>query len=87
MTLNLVFGEYFQKALPEINNQSSSRDYQSHLRFYLMLALALLLFLLTVILGTLIKLQLHQGIPSSYSVRNPHSNNGIIFPPNYEDGT
>uniref|UniRef100_A0ACB8EBM3 Uncharacterized protein n=1 Tax=Sphaerodactylus townsendi TaxID=933632 RepID=A0ACB8EBM3_9SAUR len=90
VTLNLVFAENFQEALPEMKNQSSGPDYQSDLQFYLVLALALMsfLFLLTVILVILMKLQ-KSGNPKFLQcfAPVPHSNAGAIFPPNFEDGT
>ncbi|XP_015266633.1 PREDICTED: protocadherin gamma-B1-like [Gekko japonicus] len=90
VTLNLVFAENFQEALPEMKTQSISPDYQSDLQFYLVLALALIsfLFLLTVILAILMKLR-RSGNPKFLQcfAPVPHSNNGIIFPPNYEEGT
>ncbi|XP_048371367.1 protocadherin gamma-B5-like isoform X5 [Sphaerodactylus townsendi] len=90
VTLNLVFAENFQEALPEMKNQSDIPDYQSDLQFYLVLALALIsfLFLLTVILAILMKLR-RSGNPKFLQcfAPVPHSNNGIIFPPNYEEGT
>ncbi|KAL8194386.1 UNVERIFIED_CONTAM: hypothetical protein K2H54_016542 [Gekko kuhli] len=90
VTLNLVFAENFQEALPEMKNQSSSPDYQSDLQFYLVLALTLMsfLFLLTVILAILMKLR-RSGNPKFLQCFGPisHSNAGAIFPPNFEDGT
>ncbi|KAL8194388.1 UNVERIFIED_CONTAM: hypothetical protein K2H54_016568 [Gekko kuhli] len=90
VTLNMVFAENFQEALPEMKTQSISPDYQSDLQFYLVLALALIsfLFLLTVILAILMKLR-RSGNPKFLQCFGPipHSNNGIIFPPNYEEGT
>ncbi|XP_015266637.1 PREDICTED: protocadherin gamma-B1-like [Gekko japonicus] len=90
VTLNLVFAENFQEALPEMKNQSSSPDYQSDLQFYLVLALALMsfLFLLTVILAILMKLR-KSGNPKFLQCFGPipHSSAGAIFPPNFEDGT
>ncbi|KAL8194390.1 UNVERIFIED_CONTAM: hypothetical protein K2H54_016591 [Gekko kuhli] len=90
VTLNMVFAENFQEALPEMKTQSISPDYQSDLQFYLVLALALIsfLFLLTVILAILMKLR-RSGNPKFLQcfAPVPHSNNGIIFPPNYEEGT
>ncbi|XP_054840719.1 protocadherin gamma-B4-like isoform X6 [Eublepharis macularius] len=90
VTLNLVFAENFQEALPEMKNQSSSPDYQSDLQFYLVLALALMsfLFLLTVILAVLMKLR-QSGNPKFLQcfAPVPHSKAGAIFPPNFEDGT
>ncbi|XP_061442206.1 protocadherin gamma-B4-like isoform X12 [Rhineura floridana] len=90
ITLNLVFAENFQEALPEMKNQPSSSEYQSDLQFYLVLALALIsfLFLLTVIL--VITMKLHRsGNPRFLQCFGPvpHSKNGAIFPPTFEDGT
>ncbi|KAK9403757.1 protocadherin gamma-B1-like [Crotalus adamanteus] len=59
VTLNLVFAENFQEALPEMKNQMNSSEDQSDLQFYLVVALALMsfLFLLSVILAIAIKLR------------------------------
>ncbi|XP_053101874.1 protocadherin gamma-B5-like [Hemicordylus capensis] len=88
--LNLVFAENFQEALPEMKNQSSDSEYQSDLQFYLVLALALIsfLFLLTVILAIMMKLR-RSGNPKFLQcfAPVPHSNNAVIFPPNYEEAT
>ncbi|XP_042319253.1 protocadherin gamma-B5-like isoform X2 [Sceloporus undulatus] len=90
VSLNLVFAENFQEALPEINNQSKDPEYQSDLQFYLVLVLALIsfLFLLTVILAILMKLR-RSGSPKFLQCFGPvpHSNNAVLFPPNYEEGT
>ncbi|XP_048371363.1 protocadherin gamma-B5-like isoform X3 [Sphaerodactylus townsendi] len=90
VTLNLVFAENFQEALPEMKNQSSLPDYQSDLQFYLVLALALIsfFFLLTVIVAILMKLR-KSGNPKFLQcfAPVPHSKAGAIFPPHFEDGT
>nr|XP_060630186.1 protocadherin gamma-B5-like isoform X1 [Anolis sagrei ordinatus] len=90
VSLNLVFAETFQEALPEINSQPRDPEYQSDLQFYLVLALALIsfLFLLTVILAILTKIR-RSGSPKFLQCFGPvpHSNNAVIFPPNYEEGT
>ncbi|XP_053250913.1 protocadherin gamma-B2-like [Podarcis raffonei] len=90
ITLNLVFAENFQEALPEMKRQPSSSEYQSDLQFYLVLALAVIsfLFLLTVILAVTMKLHQsgHPRFPQCFGPV-PHSKNGAIFPPNFEDGT
>ncbi|XP_062835561.1 protocadherin gamma-B5 isoform X33 [Anolis carolinensis] len=90
VTLNLVFAETFQEALPEINSPSRDPEYQSDLQFYLVLALALIsfLFLLTAILAILTKIR-RSGSPKFLQCFGPipHSNNAVIFPPNYEEGT
>ncbi|XP_042319291.1 protocadherin gamma-B1-like [Sceloporus undulatus] len=90
VSLNLVFAENFQEALPEINSQPRDPAYQSDIQFYLVLALALIsfLFLLTVILAILTKFQ-RSGSPKFLQCFGPvpHSNNAVLFPPNYEEGT
>uniref|UniRef100_A0A6J0U297 Protocadherin gamma-B1-like isoform X29 n=1 Tax=Pogona vitticeps TaxID=103695 RepID=A0A6J0U297_9SAUR len=90
VSLNLVFAESFQEAIPEISSQSNDPEYQSDIQFYLVLALAMIsfLFLLTVILVIMMKLR-RSGSPKFLQcfAPIPHSNNAIIFPPNYEEGT
>ncbi|XP_053101878.1 protocadherin gamma-B1-like [Hemicordylus capensis] len=90
VTLNLVFAENFQEALPEMNTQPSDSEYQSDLQFYLVLALALVsfLFLVTVTLTIMMKLRKsrHPTFLQCF-VPAPHSKTGAIFPPNYKDGT
>ncbi|XP_042319252.1 protocadherin gamma-B1-like isoform X1 [Sceloporus undulatus] len=90
VSLNLVFAETFQEALPEINSPSRDPEYQSDLQFYLVISLALIsfLFLLTVILAILTKLR-RSGSPKFLQcfAPIPHSNNAVLFPPNYEEGT
>ncbi|XP_032076288.1 protocadherin gamma-B5-like [Thamnophis elegans] len=90
VSLNLIFAENFQEALPEINNQTMDSEQQSELQFYLVLALTLIsfLFLLTVTLVIMMKLRQSGNLtflPCFAPI--PHSNNAIIFPPNYEEGT
>ncbi|XP_042319271.1 protocadherin gamma-B5-like isoform X19 [Sceloporus undulatus] len=90
ITLNLVFAENFQEALPEMKNQSRDSVVQSDLQFYLVLALALIsfLFLLTVIVAITMKLR-QSGNPKFLQCFGPvpHSTAGAMFPPNFEDGT
>ncbi|XP_015266647.1 PREDICTED: protocadherin gamma-B5-like [Gekko japonicus] len=88
VTLNLVFAENFQEALPEMDTQPSDSDYQSDLQFYLVLALALVsfLFLLTVTLTIMMKLRQSKN-PTFLQCFIPDTKTGAIFPPNYEDGT
>nr|XP_048717690.1 protocadherin gamma-B1-like isoform X38 [Caretta caretta] len=90
VTLNLVFAENFQEALPEMSDQSSDSASQSDLQFYLVLALALIsfFFLLTVTLVIVMKLRssrkpklLQCFGPDSYSEASHR------FPLNYDDGT
>ncbi|XP_032076289.1 LOW QUALITY PROTEIN: uncharacterized protein LOC116510750 [Thamnophis elegans] len=90
VSLNLIFAENFQEALPEINNQTMDSEQQSELQFYLVLALTLIsfLFLLTVTLVIMMKLRQSGNLtflPCFAPI--PHSSNAIIFPPNYEEGT
>ncbi|XP_039340408.1 protocadherin gamma-B5-like [Mauremys reevesii] len=90
VTLNLVFAENFQEALPEMSNQSGDFTSQSNLQFYLVLALALIsfLFLLTVTLAIVMKLG-RSGNPKLLQCFGPdlYPKTGSVFPPNYEDGT
>ncbi|XP_029142579.1 protocadherin gamma-B1-like [Protobothrops mucrosquamatus] len=90
VTLNLVFAENFQEALPEMKNQMKNSEDQSDLQFYLVVALAVMsfLFLLSVILAIAIKLR-QSGSPRFLQCLGPvpHSTTGVIFPPNFEDGT
>ncbi|KAL7984687.1 hypothetical protein Chor_003257 [Crotalus horridus] len=90
VSLNLIFAENFQEALPEINNQTTDSEQQPELQFYLVLALTLIsfLFLLTVTLVIMMKLRQSGNLkflPCFAPI--PHSSNAIIFPPNYEEGT
>uniref|UniRef100_A0A8C0JBM0 Cadherin domain-containing protein n=1 Tax=Chelonoidis abingdonii TaxID=106734 RepID=A0A8C0JBM0_CHEAB len=90
VTLNLVFAENFQEALPEMSDQSGDSTPQSDLQFYLVLALALIsfLFLLTVTLAIVMKLRRSRK-PKLLQCfgPDPYSKTGSMFPPNYEDGT
>ncbi|XP_060134090.1 protocadherin gamma-B5 isoform X24 [Zootoca vivipara] len=90
VVLNLVVAENFQEALPEMTRQSSDTEHHSDLQFYLVLALALIsfLFLLTVILVIVMKLQ-QSGNPKLFQCFEPNafSKAQVIFPPNYEEGT
>uniref|UniRef100_A0A8C4YI63 Cadherin domain-containing protein n=1 Tax=Gopherus evgoodei TaxID=1825980 RepID=A0A8C4YI63_9SAUR len=90
VTLNLVFAENFQEALPEMSDQSGDSASQSDLQFYLVLALALIsfLFLLTVTLAIVMKLRRSRNIPVLQCFGSDHySKAGHGFPPNYCDGT
>ncbi|XP_037763055.1 protocadherin gamma-B5 isoform X4 [Chelonia mydas] len=90
VTLNLVFAENFQEALPEMSDQSGDSASQSDLQFYLVLALALIsfLFLLTVTLAIVMKLR-RSGNPKLLQCfgPDPYPRTGSVFPPNYEDGS
>ncbi|XP_077165932.1 protocadherin gamma-B5-like isoform X4 [Paroedura picta] len=88
VTLNLVFAENFQEALPEMDTQPSDSGSQSDLQFYLVLALALIsfLFLVTVTLAIVMKLRQSRN-PTFLQCFVPDAKTGAIFPPSYEDGT
>ncbi|XP_054840799.1 LOW QUALITY PROTEIN: uncharacterized protein LOC129333291 [Eublepharis macularius] len=88
VTLNLVFAENFQEALPEMNTQPSESEYQPDLQFYLVLALALVsfLFLVTVTLTIVMKLRRSRN-PTLLQCFIPDAKTGAVSPPNYEDGT
>ncbi|CAM5170915.1 unnamed protein product [Natator depressus] len=90
VTLNLVFAENFQEALPEMSDQSGDSAPQSDLQFYLVLALALIsfLFLITIIVVIAMKVRSSKGSsilqyvrPALYSKADP------TFLPDYKDGT
>ncbi|CAM4601887.1 unnamed protein product, partial [Caretta caretta] len=90
VTLNLVFAESFQEALPEMRDQSGDLKSQSDLQFYMVLALALIsfLFLITIIVVIAMKVRnsksssvLQYVRPALYSKADP------TFLPSYEDGT
>ncbi|XP_063155980.1 protocadherin gamma-B2-like [Candoia aspera] len=89
-SLNLVFAENFQGALPEMKSQPNNSEDQSNLQFYLVLTLTLVsfLFLVAVILAIIMKLQRSRN-PTFLQcfIPDSHSKTGAIFPPNYEDGT
>ncbi|XP_065411879.1 protocadherin gamma-B5-like isoform X34 [Chrysemys picta bellii] len=90
VTLNLVFAENFQEALPEMSDQSGDSAPQSGLQFYLVLALASIsfLFLLTVTLAIVMKLRRSRNLPVLQCFGSDHySKAGPGFPPNYCDGT
>ncbi|KAM3840184.1 protocadherin gamma-B5-like isoform 9-T9 [Vipera latastei] len=90
VTLNLVFAENFQEALPKMKNQLSNSEYQSDLQFYLVLTIAVIsfLFLFTVILALVMKLR-QSGNPRFLQCFGPvpHTKTGAIFPSNFEEGT
>ncbi|XP_044883723.1 protocadherin gamma-B5-like isoform X18 [Mauremys mutica] len=90
VTLNLVFAENFQEALPEMSDQSGDSESQSGFTIILVIALALIsfLFLLTVSLAIVMKLRTSRK-PKLLQCfgPEPYSKTGSVFPPNYEDGT
>ncbi|CAM5133741.1 unnamed protein product [Eretmochelys imbricata] len=90
VTLNLVFAENFQEALPEMSDQSGDSESQSGFTVILVVALALIsfLFLLTVTLAIVMKLRTSRK-PKLLQCfgPDPYSKTGSMFPPNYEDGT
>uniref|UniRef100_A0A8C3XKS4 Cadherin domain-containing protein n=1 Tax=Chelydra serpentina TaxID=8475 RepID=A0A8C3XKS4_CHESE len=90
VTLNLVFAENFQEAVPEMSDQSGDFASQSDLQFYLVLSLALIsfLFLLTVTLAIVMKLRRSRNLPVLQCFGcDPYSKAGPGFPPNCYDGT
>ncbi|XP_074924137.1 protocadherin gamma-B5-like isoform X27 [Chelonoidis abingdonii] len=89
VTLNLVFAENFQEALPEMSDQSGDSTPQSDLQFYLVLALALIsfLFLLTVALAIVMKCGRSMNPPVLRCFGSDYSKEGPGLPPSYCDGT
>ncbi|EMP35335.1 Protocadherin gamma-B1 [Chelonia mydas] len=90
VTLNLVFAENFQEALPEMSDQSGDSESQSGFTIILVVALALIsfLFLLTVTLAIVMKLRTSRK-PKLLQCfgPDPYSKTSSMFPPSYEDGT
>ncbi|XP_043346662.1 protocadherin gamma-B5-like isoform X11 [Dermochelys coriacea] len=90
VTLNLVFAENFQEALPEMNDQSGDSESQSGFTIILVVTLALIsfLFLLTVTLAIVMKLRTSRKSKLLQCFGpDPYSKAGSMFPPRYEDGT
>ncbi|KAM9129972.1 protocadherin gamma-B1-like isoform 8-T8 [Pangshura tecta] len=85
VTLNLVFAENFQEALPEMSDQSDDSASQSDLQFYLVLALALIsfLFLLTVTLAIVMKFYRSRNPPVLRCFSSDYSKAGPRFSPSY----
>ncbi|XP_070797134.1 protocadherin gamma-B6-like [Pituophis catenifer annectens] len=89
-SLNMVFAQNFQEALPEMNAQPNNSEDQSKLQLYLVLTLTLVsfLFLVAVILAIIMKLQgLRNPTFFQCLIPDSHSKTGTVLPPNYEDGT
>ncbi|XP_065411857.1 protocadherin gamma-B5-like isoform X13 [Chrysemys picta bellii] len=90
VTLNLVFAENFQEALPEMSDQSGDSAPQSDLQFYLVLALALIsfLFLLTIVAVLMMKFRRSVN-PTVLQCFSPslYSKSSARCPPNCGDGT
>ncbi|XP_065266020.1 protocadherin gamma-B5-like [Emys orbicularis] len=90
VTLNLVFAENFQEALPEMSDQSGDSESQSGFTIILVVALALIsfLFLLTVTLAIMMKLRKSRK-PKLLQCfgPDPYSKTSSMFSPNYQDGT
>uniref|UniRef100_A0A8C4YJ20 Cadherin domain-containing protein n=1 Tax=Gopherus evgoodei TaxID=1825980 RepID=A0A8C4YJ20_9SAUR len=90
VTLNLVFAENFQEALPEMSNQSSDSESQSGFTIILVVALALIsfLFLFTVISVLIFKCR-RPRTPPVFGSYNPdlYSSLGPKFSCNYSNGT
>ncbi|CAM5133714.1 unnamed protein product [Eretmochelys imbricata] len=89
VTLNLVFAESFQEALPEMSDQPGDSASQSDLQFYLVLALALIsfLFLLAVTLAIVMKFYRARNPPVLRCFGSDYSKAGPRFPPSYCDAT
>ncbi|XP_069510252.1 protocadherin gamma-B5-like isoform X14 [Ambystoma mexicanum] len=90
VSLNMVFAENMQEALPELSNQSHTSDNQSNLKVYLVIALALIscLFILTLMLLIISKcrepkkLKIFESLnPALYPHIDPR------FTSNYQNGT
>ncbi|XP_053893415.1 protocadherin gamma-B5-like [Malaclemys terrapin pileata] len=89
VTLNLVFAENFQEALPEMSDQSGDSAPQSDLQFYLVLALAFIsfLFLITIIVAIAMKVRSSKSSSIQYVRPALYSKADPRFLPDYENGT
>ncbi|XP_069510256.1 protocadherin gamma-B4-like isoform X18 [Ambystoma mexicanum] len=90
VTLNMVFAEHMQEALPELSNQPHDSDNQSNVKVYLVVALALIscLFILSLMLAVILKCREPKEQTMSKSL------NPVLFPhidprftSNYQNGT
>ncbi|XP_029439298.1 protocadherin gamma-B4-like [Rhinatrema bivittatum] len=90
VTLSIVFAETLREALPVLSNQSSNSDYQSNVNIYLVIALALISFLLlfTVMLAILLKYRRSKG-PTTFDTLSTdfYSHISSRLPSNYNDQT
>ncbi|XP_069510281.1 protocadherin gamma-B5-like isoform X41 [Ambystoma mexicanum] len=90
VTLNMVFAENMQEALPELSNQPPEFNNQSNLEVYLVIALALIsfLFILSLMLMVIAKCRQPKESTLFGSLRPAlYSHGGPTFPPNYQNGT
>ncbi|KAG6924560.1 protocadherin gamma subfamily B, 5, partial [Chelydra serpentina] len=90
VTLNLVFAENFQEALPEMSDQTGDSASQSDLQFYLVLALALISFLFLIIIIMVIAMKVRSSKSSSilqYVRPALYSKADPTFLPDYKNGT
>ncbi|XP_069510290.1 protocadherin gamma-B5-like isoform X49 [Ambystoma mexicanum] len=90
VTLNMVFAENMQEALPELSNQSNDSEEQSNVKVYLVVALALIsfLFILSLMLVLIVKCrepEEHTTLKSLNPVLYPHID--PRFTSNYQNGT
>ncbi|XP_069510249.1 protocadherin gamma-B5-like isoform X11 [Ambystoma mexicanum] len=90
VTMNMVFAENMQEALPELSNQSRDSDEQSNVKVYLVVALALIscLFILSLMLVVIVKCrepEEHTTLKSLNPALYPHLD--PRFTSNYQNGT
>ncbi|XP_029439297.1 LOW QUALITY PROTEIN: protocadherin gamma-B1-like [Rhinatrema bivittatum] len=90
VTMNMIFAENIQEALPELSNQSKDLEKHSELNFYLVLSLALIsfLFLVTILLLLMNKyLRLRKPTVLQCLSSDIYSKSDPRFLPHYSDGT
>ncbi|XP_069510269.1 protocadherin gamma-B5-like isoform X30 [Ambystoma mexicanum] len=90
VTLNMVFAENMQEALPELSNQSRDSDNQSNVKVYLVVSLALIsfLFIVSLMLAVIVKCREPEGATTLKSLTPalyPHID--PRFTSNYQNGT
>ncbi|XP_040478260.1 protocadherin gamma-B4 isoform X17 [Ursus maritimus] len=89
-TLNLVFADTLQEALPDVSDRPTLSDPQAELQFYLVVALALIsvLFLLAVTLAIALHLRRSSSL-TTWGCFQPGLcvKSGPVIPSNYSEGT
>ncbi|XP_029439286.1 protocadherin gamma-B1-like [Rhinatrema bivittatum] len=90
VTMNMIFAENIQEALPELSNHSRVSENQSELNVYLVISLALISFLfLAIVVLVLVKKCVRSRKPSVLQCLGSdiYSKSDPRFPQHYNDGT
>ncbi|XP_029439832.1 protocadherin gamma-B1-like [Rhinatrema bivittatum] len=90
VTMNMIFAENIQEALPELSKQPRASENQSELNFYLVMSLALISFLfLAIVVLVIVKKCIRSRKPSVLQCLGSdiYSKSDLRFPQHYNDGT